>query len=235
MFRSRLENTFPGLHVIGSLLVRSYLLIHDDEAVLIDSGLLWEPSTVKERLREEGLGLENLTTILLSHGHLDHTANLSWYRKHTNARLLAHPLEQIHIDGKFPYTKENRLCDWLKRAGRTLLRYQSVTADAPLTNAQELPLWGGLQVVHLPGHTAGHCGFYSIKHDLLLTGDLFASYPGRAALPPTGLNACPTKFPEAFTRIREINPAWVLPNHAWSLNPETISQQFTRLQERLQM
>ena len=102
MFRRRLENTFPGLHVIGSFLVRSYLLIDEGEAVLIDSGLLWEPHTVKMRLRASGLPLEHLTTILLTHGHLDHTANLSWYRKHTKARVLAHPLEQIHIDARSP-------------------------------------------------------------------------------------------------------------------------------------
>ena len=35
-----------------------------------------------------------------------------------------------------------------------------------------------LRVIHLPGHTQGHCGFYSQRFSLLFTGDLFASYPG---------------------------------------------------------
>ncbi len=79
MHRRRLEKAFPRLHVIGSFLVRNYLLIDQDhkEATLIDSGLLWEPHTVQKRLRANGIKLEHLTTILLTHGHLEHTANLA--------------------------------------------------------------------------------------------------------------------------------------------------------------
>lgn len=198
MNRRRLEQAFPGLHVLGSCLVRSFLLIDQGEATLIDSGLLWEPRTVRSRLQSAGLGLEHLTTILLTHGHLDHTANLAWYRKHTHVRIRAHPQEQVHIDGAYPYPKANRLCHLLEATGRRLLAYEPVTIDAPLTDSDKLPNWGGLQVVSLPGHTSGHCGFYSPRHDLLFTGDLFACYPIHAALPPAGLNSCPERSLKAY-------------------------------------
>ena len=53
---------------------------------------------------------------------------------------------------------------------------QPAIIDVPIADGDELPFWGGLRVVHLPGHTLGHCGFYSKAHDLLFSGDLFASY-----------------------------------------------------------
>ena len=53
----------------------------------------------------------------------------------------------------------------------------------------------GLRVVHLPGHTLGHCGFYSRAHDLLFSGDLFASYFFNVHLPTRILNSAPELIP----------------------------------------
>jgi glyoxylase-like metal-dependent hydrolase (beta-lactamase superfamily II) len=78
---------------------------------------------------------------------------------------------------------------------------------------EELPFWGGLEVIHLPGHTEGHCGFYSRKFDLLFSGDLFASYRFSTHLPPPFLNGCPEHFPSALRRVVELNPRFLVPNH----------------------
>jgi hypothetical protein len=55
-------------------------------------------------------------------------------------------------------------------------------------------------VIHLPGHTAGHCGFYSDRHELLFSGDMFASYFFNVHKPPAILNSVPEHF-AALTRL----------------------------------
>ena len=80
--------------------------------------------------------------------------------------------------------------------GRAVLRVGRPAAiDVPIADGDELPFWGGLRVVHLPGHTLGHCGFYSKAHDLLFSGDLFASYFFNVHLPPPILNSAPELIP----------------------------------------
>ena len=71
--------------------------------------------------------------------------------------MAAHPLEQQHIDGTYPYAGLNAWCGRLERA--VFRTGRSAAIDVPIADGDELPFWGGLRVVHLPGHTPGHCGF----------------------------------------------------------------------------
>lgn len=173
-----MANIPPGIHTIRGIMGVCHLLVDAKcDAVLIDTGLVGEPWQIRWRLHRLGLGPDAVKAILLTHGHLDHAGNLAWAKAWSGAPIYAHPLEQAHIDGAYPYVGVNRWCGRLEGAGRRLLRVGArAEIDVPLADGDELPFWGGLRVLHLPGHTLGHCGFYSARHDLLFSGDLFASY-----------------------------------------------------------
>ena len=193
-----------------------HLLLEPDGkgAVLLDTGLVGEPGQIRWQLRRRGLGPGDVRAILLTHGHLDHAGNLAWAKDWTGAPVYAHPREQAHIDGTFPYTGTARWCGRLERAGRLLLRAGRPAAiDRPLADGDELPFWGGLRVAHLPGHTLGHCGFYSARHDVLFSGDLFASYFFKVHLPPAILNSAPELIPASLEKARALNPRFMVPQH----------------------
>jgi len=198
-------------------------LLHDEakrEAVLIDTGLVGELPRLKRTLDEIGLGWRDIKAILLTHGHLDHTGNVARVKELTGAPVFAHPAEQRHIDGTFPYTGPSRLCGWMEAAGRWAFRYRTVPIDHALAADEELPYWGGLRVIHLPGHSDGHCGFYSARFDLLFSGDLFASYWFSTHRPPAFLNSCPEHFAASFRRVASLDPHAILPNHYSGLDGE---------------
>ncbi|MBC7368691.1 MAG: MBL fold metallo-hydrolase [Undibacterium sp.] len=76
-----------------------------------------------------------------------------------------------------------------------------------------LPFWGGLRVIHLPGHTAGHCGFFSPKEKVLFSGDLFASYGWSAHRAPLFLSTEPERISASLDRARALDVEGVIPNH----------------------
>lgn len=204
----------PGGHYsIQSVLVSCHLLVAGGEAVLIDTGLFGEPWRIRRLMSRLGLRPASLKAVLLTHGHLDHAGNAAWVRQWAGAKIWAHPAEQAHLDGCFPYQGVTRWCGQLEAIGRRLFGYRPAAIDEPLADGQMLPFWGGLRVVHLPGHTAGHCGFFSERHGLLFSGDLFASYRPRAALPPPIFNTLPALIPASLEKARRLDPRGMVPSH----------------------
>lgn len=216
-----------GIYPIRGVVQCCHLLVDANrKAVLIDTGLVGEFYLLRRLLRRLDLKPQNVQAILLTHGHLDHTGNLAAIKEWTGAPLYAHPAEQQHIDGTYPYNGAARCCGWMESIGRTVLRYRPATIDHELQDGEVLPFWSGLQVVHLPGHTTGHCGFYSAPHDLLFSGDLFASYFFSVHPPPPILNSEPERLPQSFERVAKLNPRWIMPNHYDRADPELHQRRF---------
>lgn len=217
------------LHSIRGIMGCCHLLEDGDASVMLDTGLVGEPFLIRRLVRRLGLRPGSIRAVLLTHGHLDHAGNLAWLKTWTGAKVYGHAAEQAHVDGTYSYRGINRWCGRLEAAGRWLFRYRRATIDEFLLDGQELPFWGGLRVVHLPGHTVGHCGFYCARHDLLFTGDLFASYFFNVHKPPAILNSVPERFGESVEKVRQLNPRWIVPNHYDFLNGGLHRRRFARL------
>jgi glyoxylase-like metal-dependent hydrolase (beta-lactamase superfamily II) len=229
-----MRNVPPGLYPVRGVMGCCHLLVDDSrDVVLLDTGLIGEPWTIRRKLRRLGLGPDAVKAILITHGHLDHVGNLAWAKAWTGAPIYAHPIEQLYINGTFPYSGVNAWCGRLERAGRALLRVGApANIDVRIADGDELPFWGGLRVVHLPGHTLGHCGFYSARHDLLFSGDLFASYFFLIHGPPNILNSAPEMIPASLERARALNPRLIVPQHYDVLDGVLHRRRFDRLLRR---
>jgi len=218
-------------------LVSCHLLVEGDKAVLIDTGLFGTCGQIRRRLGRLGLKPDCVKAVLLTHGHLDHAGNAAPIKQWTGATIHAHPAEQAHLDGRFPYQGINRWCGRLERLGRVVSRYRPVAIDVPLADGDLLPFWGGLRVIHLPGHTAGHCGFFSERSGILFSGDLFASYRSRASLGPRIFSSFPGLVPASLEKARRLDPQGMVPSHYfvpdWRLHRRKFDALCARVQRSL--
>jgi len=206
-----------------------HLLVDSGGAVLLDTGFPGDAGRIRHAMATLGLGPGDLKAILLTHGHIDHAGNLAWAKAWSGAPVYAHPLEQVHIDGKFPYAGLARVTGVLESVGRKVMGYQPASIDVPIADGDELPFWGGLKVVHLPGHTYGHCGFYSTRHDLLFTGDLWVRFLMRTQVSPRIFTVAPELLPASMKKARAIGARWVVPGHYGLPNATRLRRRFEEL------
>src|SRR5450631_4045878 len=98
-----MRNCPTNLHAIRGIMGCCFLLADGDNSVMIDTGLFGEMIFIRRKLKQLGLAPQSVKAILLTHGHLDHAGNLARLKRWTDAKVLAHPAEQRHIDGTYPY------------------------------------------------------------------------------------------------------------------------------------
>jgi glyoxylase-like metal-dependent hydrolase (beta-lactamase superfamily II) len=203
----------PDLLPVRGAMSVPHVLAHPEGAVLLDAGLPVDAARIRRTMERAGIGPKDVRAIVLTHGHLDHAGTLSWLKEWTGAPVYAHPLEQLHIDGTYPYRGLPRVCGALEAIGRVTMGYCPVKIDVPLADGDALPFWGGLRVVHLPGHTLGHCGFYSARHDLLFSGDLWVRFMMRTQTSPAVFSDALAEVYPSMRKVHAIGARWIVPGH----------------------
>jgi len=173
-----------------------YLVMVDDPddipyRVLIDTGSGFGSSNqnleaglqaVSERLGRS-IGFEDLTHVLITHGHIDHFGGLSYVRPRTSALVGVHELDLRNLTNyeERLAVVSRRLREFLAEAGVapdqitnlietykiTKSLYHSVRVDFTY-EAIGMRL-GPLEMLHVPGHCAGQVVIR--LHDVLFSGD----------------------------------------------------------------
>lgn len=211
-----------------------HLLVDESGVVLIDTGFPGDAARIQREIARLGLVPGTLRAILLTHGHIDHAGNAARLRKWSGAPIYAHPADQPHLDGTFPYHDLARVCGALEAVARTVTRYTPPAIDVPIADGDVLPFWGGLRVVHLPGHTVGHCGFHSAKSDVLFSGDLWVRFLMRTQASPRIFTDVPELVLPSLRQARAIGARWVIPGHYGFPNATRLKARFETLCDEIE-
>lgn len=149
---------------VGILDSNAYFVFNDKkECVLIDCGGSY--SEMKNILEENGL---NLVAILLTHGHYDHIAGVSGFKK-DGVKVYIHTADA------------DMLSDGKKNLGELMgLWLDTAEADVLLNGGETLEIAGfEIKVISTSGHTKGGV-CYLFDNEVLFTGDtLFSGSVGR--------------------------------------------------------
>lgn len=206
-----------------------YALRDSNGIHLIDCGFIGGVQSLHRALRERGWDNEPILGIIVTHGHLDHIMNASRIAAETGAWIAAPRLDAPHYEGCPSYHGAAKLTGLLESAGRSTLGFKPFTPARLLDGGDTIDVWHGLTVVHLPGHTAGHSGFYCHRLRWLFCADLFASFGGLSHFPPHFLNMNSRQVRQSASKALELDLAGVLPGHGDGANPEIHLQRLQKL------
>lgn len=200
----------PGIHRIesdlGERFMCQYLLRGEARTVLIDTGLAGTPEAIiLPYLEGIGLSVEDLDDVIISHADVDHCGG-NRALKEMNPRLrfsCGEPDRYLIEDNR---TMLEELYSWSEPYGfgpdketkNWILNELggSVSVDMGLRGGETIRLGPGrrFEVLHLPGHTAGHLGFWDADNgaaiiiDAVLESGIY-DRAGNRLIPPRYFDA----------------------------------------------
>ena len=153
-----------GVHAVALIGATGHVIC-EERLTLIDAGLPGSGRRLARYLATIGRSLDELVRIVCTHGHPDHVGGVRELAR-DDVEVFLHPADLPAL--------EVSLRETLTRPTRgKLFGYAARTPDRtiPLTDGAVLPVLGGLQVIHTPGHTPGSICLYARRERLLFVGD----------------------------------------------------------------
>lgn len=207
--------------------IASYLIRHNDGAVLIESGPGSTLSALEAGLAKENLSPRNITHVLLTHIHLDHAGAAGWLSKQ-GAEIYVHPNGAPHLlnPEKLIASATRIYGDRMDQLWGEFLPVEQNQLKVP-NDAEPIGI-GNLEFIPIntPGHAEHH--FAYLFEDLCFSGDVGGvRIPGyqylRAPMPPPELHF--ERWLESIARLRKEKFTRIAPTHfgiyddaEWQLN-----------------
>ncbi len=151
-----------------------FLLI-DDNLSIVDTGFKGRYKQILKQVRKLGYTPSDITSIIITHHHTDHVGSLAVLKEITGAKVMAHPADAPYIDGRLPQPVKPR---WVSKAPsplRQLWATTPVAVDILVNEGDELPILGGIKILHTPGHTPGSICLFIQQEQLVIVGDVLAN------------------------------------------------------------
>ena len=142
--------------------MESWILDCSEGTILIDGGMTPQHvDNISAELKSIGKKWSDVQAILITHKHGDHIRNLPQLVELTGAPVQAHEYEA-------PLIKE-----------AVGIEVKSLKDHAML------PWCGGIELIHVPGHSEGNSSYYLKKHKAMIAGDtIFGDEEGNLMPPP---------------------------------------------------
>jgi glyoxylase-like metal-dependent hydrolase (beta-lactamase superfamily II) len=163
----------PTVHAVPLLNVYAYLL-DEPQMTLIDAGLIGSGRRVERYAARLGRSMDELSRIVCTHAHPDHIGGVRELAGDRDVEVLMHPADLSGLEVTLRDAVANR------NRGQLIAYFTRHPGEAsPLVDGDVLPILGGLEVVHTPGHTPGSICLYAPRHKLLFVGDALQVVRGK--------------------------------------------------------
>ncbi|NPU84121.1 MAG: MBL fold metallo-hydrolase [Syntrophaceae bacterium] len=150
----RAETIWDGIWLVGGPDVsRSddaavFVIDFHGELVMIDSGAGGSSKVLQRNIEQAGLDPKAISTLILTHCHIDHIGSAPFFRDQFNCKILIHELDTEALEAGDPV---RTAANWYETD------FPPTRVDRRLKGEEEVLTFGGeeLHCLHTPGHTPG--------------------------------------------------------------------------------
>jgi len=175
----------PGLFQIPLPGVKAYVVDGgSDGAIVIDAGRPGCVDKILASVQMHGWDVRDVRHILVTHLHPDHTGSLAALKARTAARVYMHHADASLVRSGVAMRRLVQAPGFVnKMLARASPTRQTAIVDPVLTDVHVrdgdvLPIAGGIEVVHTPGHSEGHVCYVFRSYGAAFIGDAAATIFG---------------------------------------------------------
>jgi glyoxylase-like metal-dependent hydrolase (beta-lactamase superfamily II) len=177
------QQVIKGVHIVPMGMANAFLIEGEDGLTLIDAGYPGKETAVFGAIRGLGRSPDQLKHLIFTHSHPDHIGSAAAIVQETNAKTYMHPLDIPIAESGGPFRPLRAAPGMLRRVLCKLLYHpneqvEPVAIDQPLTPGEILPIAGGFEVFHTPGHCAGQVALLWRPGRMLFAGDVCMNIMG---------------------------------------------------------
>ena len=172
------KKIIDGAYLVPMGNANAVLLDAGPDLVLIDAGFQGKADKVFEAVAQLGRKPSDIKHLVFTHGHPDHIGSAVPLIQATGARTYMHAADVPMVESGGPFRPMTPAPGLIRNIMLRIVfdeneRTAPFHIDQHISDGEMLPLAGGLQVIHAPGHCAGQVAFLWQGTRLLIAGDVF--------------------------------------------------------------
>lgn len=157
------EEITPGIYLVAGPEISSaedatsFIVDFSGELVMIDCGAGRSIDRIFRNIEQAGLDVAAISTLILTHAHIDHIGAVPYLRERIGCQVLIHNLDADAVEAGDPV---KTAANWYG------IDFPPTPVDRRLNGGEEILCFGGefLHCVHIPGHTPGSIAVWLDRH-----------------------------------------------------------------------
>jgi hydroxyacylglutathione hydrolase len=162
-----------GIYQVEGVNCNVYLVEDNDKLILIDTGLPRSNARILKAIESLGHKPTDVSTIVITHFHMDHVGSLRKMKTETGAKVAVHESDADFVSGKKAPPKPKNL---MFKALTYFVKPAPVEPEIILKDGDKV---GRLTVIHTPGHTEGSISLLDNEKKVMFVGDALRFVDGK--------------------------------------------------------
>ncbi|MCE6993163.1 MBL fold metallo-hydrolase [Dyadobacter sp. CY323] len=154
-------------------------IIEDNGLTLIDTGFKDSKGKIFSAIEKSGKNPGDIKQIILTHSHPDHSGSAADIKNTLRIPVHMHfedaALVEMGKGGRLPHQRSSSLLNrilYMIFINNSPNETETFQVSTNLKDGDVLPIAGGVEVIHTPGHSEGHIALLVKNDGVLIAGDI---------------------------------------------------------------
>ncbi len=192
--------------ILPMKILQSYIIV-GHKTIIVDTGVPDSQNKIISCLKKNNVQERDVSMILLTHSHIDHSGSVAALKKLFNVPVAIHKSEAAVIETgeMLPLSPKNKLSEIFKKSPPMQAKLEKCFVDIKLDGSENLEEFGiEAKLIHTPGHTDGSISIV-LSNNEIIAGDVLSGGILLGGILKNNVGTWPTFHNDTKTCIESIN------------------------------